>query len=187
MPDNLQFLHALIDGDTQKIDQLYQENFPTVRNFVIQNKGTLEDAEDIFQKALLQLAMRFKKEPFAIHSSFEAYLFTVCKNLWRRELNKSKRQVTNQLRLIQEDEGIDMALAILEQKRWELFQDNLRLLSENCQKILKLFFEKTSYAKMIQIMGYASETVARQRVFKCKSKLKQLVTADKRFPLLKTL
>ena len=52
---------------------------------MLQNKGGIADAEDIFQKALLQIAVRYKKEKCQIKSSFNAYLYTVCKNLWRRE------------------------------------------------------------------------------------------------------
>ena len=46
-------------------------------------EGNTTDAEDIFQKALLQIVVRYKKEKFQIKTSFEGYLFTVCKNLWR--------------------------------------------------------------------------------------------------------
>ena len=37
---------------------------------------------------------------------------------------------------------------------------------------------------MVEQFGYNSETVARQRVFKCKTKLKELVRKDKRFSTL---
>lgn len=187
MKNNIRFLHALIHGDSKEIDILYRENFPAVRNFVVQNRGNRADAEDIFQKALLQLTVRYKKEKFTIHSSFEAYLFTVCKNLWRRELNKNKKEVTKEYQVELKDESTDLALALLEQKRWELFNENLDKISDNCKKVLKMFFAKIPYAQIIEVMGYSSESVARQRVFKCKTKLKQLVTADPRYRLLKTL
>lgn len=187
MQNNLRYLNALVQRDSKEIDKLYRENFPGVRNFVIQNKGNKEDAEDIFQKALLQLAVRYRKEKFTIHTSFEAYLFTTCKNLWRRELNRSKKEVTKEYPLEQESETTDMAMALLEQQRWELYQECLEQISENCKKILRMFFAKTSYSKIVEIMGYTTETVARQRVFKCKTKLKQLITEDQRYNLLKTL
>ena len=54
-------------------------------------------------------------------------------------------------------------------------------MSENCKQVLKMFFAKFSYAKMVKALGYNSEIVARQRVFKCKNKLKELVRRDHRF------
>ena len=181
MTDNSFFLEALINNNSKVISGIYKTNFFKVRTFVIKNKGQQQDAEDIFQKALLQLAIRYKKEKFVISTSFEAYLYTVCKNLWRRELNKSKIKVTNSEFVEPKGDNEDIALAVLEQKRWELFTESLSLISENCQQILKSYFSKTSYADMVVKFKYNSETVVRQRVFKCKNKLKELVRKDQRF------
>jgi RNA polymerase sigma factor (sigma-70 family) len=181
MKNNSHYLDALLQGNSKDIQILYEKNFPMVKKFILQNKGNHEDAEDIFQKALLQMVVRYQKEKFIIKTSFGAYLFTVCKNLWRRELNKSKKKVTNQEVKELKGEEHDFAMAILEQKRWELFTEKLALLSKNCKKILNLFFAKTPYDKIVVEMQYNTETVARQRVFKCKKKLKELITKDKRY------
>ncbi|WP_179376766.1 RNA polymerase sigma factor [Winogradskyella wichelsiae] len=187
MTDNSYYLKALLNNDAKIINSIYKNNFYKVKSFVLKNKGQQQDAEDIFQKALLQLAVRYKKEKFVIKTSFEPYLFTVCKNLWRRELNKSKIEVTKEGLIELRDDNEDIALAVLEQKRWELFNESLELISENCKKILKLFFAKTSYAEMVEIFNYNSETVVRQRVFKCKNSLKELIKKDKRFQSLTEL
>jgi len=187
LTDNSYYLNALIENNSTVIKAIYVDNFFKARAFILKNKGQQQDAEDIFQKALLQLAVRYKKEKFVIKTSFEAYLFTVCKNLWRRELNKSKIKVTNNDFVEPKDDNEDIALAILEQKRWELFTESLELISENCKKILKLFFAKISYAEIMKKFNYNSETVVRQRVFKCKNSLKTLVRKDKRFKTLTEL
>lgn len=187
MKNNLTYLNALLTNNSTIIKKLYQENFPAVRKFVFQNKGQEADAQDVFQKAILQISVRYRKEKFEIKSSFEAYLFTACKNLWRRELNKSKRRVTSLQSFEQPNEEQDQALALLEQKRWELFNENLKSISENCQEVLKLFFAKATYASIVEKLGYNSETVARQRVFKCKKKLSQMIQNDQRYNNLKQL
>jgi len=187
MTDNSYFLKALLEGNSKDILTIYKNNFPSIQRFVLQNKGRKEDAEDIFQKALLQLATRYRTEKFEIKQSFEAYLFTVCKNLWRRELNKSKNRVTNNEVIELSSDEHDSSLALLEQKRWELFTENLELVSENCKKILKMFFAKLPYAQIVINMQYNSETVARQRVFKCKNKLKKLIENDHRMNTLREL
>ena len=181
------YQEALIKGDARLIGEIYQKCFPLVRKFVSQNNGTDEDAEDIFQKSLLQIAVRYRKEKFEIKSEFEGYLFTVCKNLWRRELNKSKKRVTNEVFLNLYSEEQDNALAAMEQKRFELFNEKLDLISENCKKILSLYFAKVSYTIMVKDLGYNSETVVRQRVFKCKKSLSDLIKGDRRFFSLREL
>lgn len=171
MNDNSLYLEALVNGDSAVVQDIYNRNLNKVMSFVLKNKGTADDAKDVFQKALLQLAVRYKREKFEIHTKFDAYLFTVCKNLWRRELNKNKLRVTKQDAIEPTDEAKDLALSVLEQQRWELFQEALSKLSNNCQEVLKLFFNKVSYEKIVAVFNYSSETVARQRVFKCKQKL----------------
>jgi len=187
MTDNIRFLKALLTGNKTDIQLIYKNIFPKVKKFVFQNSGQQQDAEDIFQKALLQLAVRYKKEKFEIKSSFNAYLFTVCKNLWRRELNKRKNKVTDNNIIELVDESKDMALALLEQKRWELFNESLKQISENCQKILKMFFAKVPYASIVKKMNFSTETVARQRVFKCKKKLTEYIQQHKNFKSLTQL
>ncbi|WP_299115439.1 sigma-70 family RNA polymerase sigma factor [uncultured Winogradskyella sp.] len=187
MADNSTYLRALLNNDDKVIKAIYENSFFKVKSFVINNKGHQEDAEDIFQKALLQLAVRYKREKFEITTSFEAYLFTVCKNLWRRELNKSKIKVTKHSVIELRDDNQDIAVAILEQKRWELFTECLELISENCKQVLKLYFSKVPYVEIMNRFNYNSETVARQRVFKCKNSLKELIMKDKRFRTLTEL
>ena len=83
-------LNGLISGDKEQILFIYQKLFPKVLQFVLRNKGNEQDAEDIFQKSLLQLIARFKLRETPEIKSVEAYLFTINKNLWRRELNKKE-------------------------------------------------------------------------------------------------
>lgn len=175
------FLEALLKGDEKTILKIYKEILPKVASFVKNNKGTHNDAQEIFQKALYQLTARIKVRNFEINTSFEAYLFTACKNLWRRELNKQKKEVRNDglFELVSEDQ--DNSRAVLEQERWELFEEKITSLSENCKELLKLYFKKTSYKAIVEKFDYANENTAFQRVFKCKKKLADLIKVDKRF------
>ncbi len=181
------YLNALVEGNSRIISKIYDKNFTQVKRFILQNKGGIEDAEDVFQKALLQIAVRHKKEGIHINSNFDAYLFTVCKNLWRRELNSKKNRVTNQEVIELVSEAKESANALVEQKRHELFLEKLNLVSDNCKKILSLFFAKIPYAEIVASTEYNSETVVRQRVFKCKKRLTDLIKGDKRYISLQEL
>lgn len=177
-------IEGLVSKNEKVILKIYKVTFPKILKFIVNNKGQQSDAEDVFQNALLQLAVRYKKEPFEIKTNFEGYLFTVCKNLWRRELNKSKKWVTNETIIQLQSKEQELALAALEQERWELFAEYLKTISENCRKVLQLYFNKVSYSDIVEKMGYNSETVVRQRVFKCKTKLTSLIQKDKRYKSL---
>lgn len=180
------FIKGILESDEKVVAEIYNLFFPKVLSFVYKNNGQQEDAEDVFQKALLQISARIKLRKLeVIHTSFEAYLFTACKNLWRRELNNKQKGVTNDgVKELVSDE-LDMAHALLEQERWELFREKLEHLSDNCKQVLNLFLKKVPYDQIVEKLGYTSETVARQRVFKCKAKLIEMIKADKRFRNLK--
>ncbi|WP_343914417.1 sigma-70 family RNA polymerase sigma factor [Aquimarina litoralis] len=174
-------MKGILDSNERVVAEIYSSFFPKVLGFVLNNKGQIADAEDIFQKVLMQISIRIRcRELQTINSTFEAYLFTACKNLWRRELNLRKR-VTNRNIKEQVSEETDMAYALLEQERWELFKEKLEQLSDNCRQVLALFLSKVSYGEIVEKLSYASETVARQRVFKCKAKLIKIIKSDERF------
>ncbi len=180
-------LKSLITGDESGIKKIYAKMYPKVLAYVSKHDGVEDDAKDVMQKSLLQLSVRAQAKDFSITSSFEGYLFTICKNVWRREAKLSKSRVTNPkvIDLIHEEREI--ALAAYEQEKWELFQEKLHEISENCRKVLQFFFNKIPYAKIANELGYATENTVRQRIFKCKSKLKEAIHSDSRYKELKEL
>ena len=183
MRDNNYFVKGILNSEEKDISNIYRLFFPKCLKFVLVNKGDRADAEDVFQKVLMQISVRIKyRELKFINSTFEAYLFTACKNLWRRELNARKRKRSLNDNFVEPvSEELDMAFAVLELERWELFNEKLNDLSENCKNVLTLFLKKVSYSEIIKLLSYSSETVARQRVFKCKGKLIKSIKSDKRF------
>ncbi|TPN87695.1 RNA polymerase sigma factor [Aquimarina algicola] len=180
-------LQSLISGNDAGILEIYKVIYPKVKRYVIRHDGTEDDAKDVLQKALLQLATRAQTKTFEINSSFEGYLFTTCKNVWRREVKISKNRVTNDTVIDLVHEEREIALAAFEQDQWELFQEKLQELSENCRKILEFFFNKIPYVQIAKTLGYATENTVRQRIFKCKGKLKESIQADARYNELKEL
>ncbi len=180
-------LQSLVSGNETGIKEIYKKIYPKVFNYVLKHDGSEDDAKDVMQKALLQLATRAQAKEFEITSSFEGYLFTTCKNVWRREAKLSKNRVTNDHVIDLVHEERDIALAAFEQDKWELFQEKLLEISENCRKILEYFFNKTPYVKIAEALGYATENTVRQRIFKCKTKLKDAIQSDARYKELKAL
>ncbi|GGG30359.1 hypothetical protein GCM10011344_34120 [Dokdonia pacifica] len=176
------FIDGFLKGKPETFTKLYTESFPAVLSYILRRGGSKAVAEDIFQNALVTLFVKLKNDELQIQS-FNNYLFTICKNLWRREC--SQNRVTNLPATPLMDEEVDLAKFSIEQKQWDLYQEKLKELSENCRKLLLLSFKKIPYKEIVVIFNYASETVARQRVFKCKSRLIKLIKNDSRYLRLK--
>ncbi|WP_299683449.1 RNA polymerase sigma factor [uncultured Tenacibaculum sp.] len=174
-------------GNRKVIQGLYNSVFPKIKSYVIKNNGNTEDAEDIFQKVLIQIISRYKTKPFVINSTIDGFLYVAASNLWKRELNKRKKKVTNATIFEHLNEEEDLTLSVLEQEKWELFQEMLHAISDNCKKLLQLFFKKTPYKKIVSELGYKSDNVVRQRIFNCKAQLTKAIQSDFRYQELKGL
>ncbi|MEM7185014.1 MAG: sigma-70 family RNA polymerase sigma factor [Bacteroidota bacterium] len=177
-------IKKLLEGDEDTIRLLYDTLFPKFSSFVKKNSGTYSDAEETFHNGLYQLIARAKVSGVSISSSFEAYVFTVCKNLWFKELNKRKKEVRNDGVFELKAETEDQISSIINQERWELFEEKIQLLSDNCSQLLKDYFNKVPYSEIVKKFSYATENTAFQRIFKCKKKLTELIKEDLRFKAL---
>ena len=182
------YLDGIRERNEEIVKDIYVTFFPKVNSFILKNNGQEHDSRDIFNKVIYQFTARLESDTIEIKSTFEAYLLVACKNLWRRELGKiEKRRVTNEnVRELYYEER-DMTQATLEQERWELFNEKLETISENCRIVLQMFFRKMSSKEIMEKMEYSSETTVRQRIFKCKAMLAKMVKSDNRYTELENL
>jgi DNA-directed RNA polymerase specialized sigma24 family protein len=110
-------------------------------------------------------------------------LYSVCRNLWLQKLDK-KTFSTDILDLADDSEfqdSIHFEFTDTESEKIKIFQEHFLELSEDCQKVLKLFMAKTSLKEIAEEMGFGSEKYAKTRKFMCKEKLKEKILNDPRF------
>jgi RNA polymerase sigma factor (sigma-70 family) len=178
---------AIIDGlkgrDSGIIRYIYKEYYPTIKFLITTNSGTETDAEDVFQDALVVLYRKIARENLVLTSSFKTFLYSICRNLWLQRLDR--RVFSNEF-LEMEDLGEIQENQFFEQpedenEKYRLFQQHFLRLSEDCQKILKLFLGKTSLREIADIMGFKTEKYAKTRKFMCKEKLKNSIINDPGF------
>lgn len=184
MTESEKYLNALIKGDQKTTSEIYTKFYNKVSSFVLNNKGKQEDVEDVFHDALLYLIVAHKKKPLKI-DSFEAYFFTICKNIWRTSLKNKKKQVMNTTFLPLEYKELTLISYIIQQDRADLYRDGFQKLSSNCKEILGNYFNGMNYQELLEEYSYSSINTVRQRVFKCKAKLISLIKKDNRYNTLK--
>ncbi len=182
MTESEKYLNALIEQNNKITLEIYKKFYPKIERFVLQNNGKQQDAQDVFHDALLYLILKHKEKPLSINS-FEAYLFTACKNIWRNFLTK-KRVMKDDI-IIPMDRETNLILSILEQQRMDFYQEKFQELSNNCKEILGNYFNGMSYQEIVEEFSYKSINTVRQRVFKCKTKLIKLIKLDCRYNKLR--
>lgn len=171
-------LEAITQGrDDKVLKVLYQEELPKVKHYVLNNSGNEEEAEDIFQDAVLILYKQVRRNKFDPKHEVGAFLFSVARNLW---INKAKRD-KRQIRL---DEGYQAHVEdeahfmdeMISQERERTINDILDRIGKKCKQLLIYsVFEKMSMKEICERMGFSTENAAKTRNYKCKQKLIELV------------
>lgn len=149
--------------------QLYEALFPVCARWVRSMNGSLDDAEDIFQDALI---IYLEKKEASTALSPEAYILGITKHLWIRKYEKGKAMVSLT--------DLEKTIAIPESFFPSI--DTIRLLDflestgRNCLELLRTFYyEKLSMKALCLKMGYRSEHSATVQKYKCIEKLRASV------------
>lgn len=171
------FLKGIKESRREILIEIYNNNFPPIRNFILQNNGNIDDAKDVFQDVLVSLFRKLSKEEIEIKSSFNVYIFTIGKYVWFKHLKKkerhSSREMENTVPMLSEE--------FLQEDRYKIFQKGLKKLGPDCQKVLSFYFENKSFEEIAQLMNYKSSDYAKRKKYLCKNQLVKLVKEDPDF------
>src|SRR5574339_849475 len=78
-------------GDEKALEFLYQKYYRMMTKMVISNSGTEEEARDIYQEALNVFWQKATSGNLVMTSKMSTYIYSICQNLWRKELDRKKR------------------------------------------------------------------------------------------------
>jgi len=161
--DNATFLH------------LYREQQGKILDMVRKNKGSEEEALDIFQEGMLCLWTNIQKGKFELRQEarISTYLFSICRNLWMNRLRKKKVMVPidSLAQGLPEEEGTDWES---EYEKLKVLEGKFTQLDPTCQQMLRFFYyEKAPLKDIALAMGYTEKT-AKNNKYRCMKKLRAL-------------
>jgi RNA polymerase sigma factor (sigma-70 family) len=176
---------AIIEGLRLRKENIikfvYREFFTMTRHLIINNSGTDQDAEDVFQDALVIVYKRIIIDELSLNSSLKTFFYSVCRNIWLQRLSKLKEQnhefVDFESITAIPEPSIE-EIQNIENAKHKLYQTHFLNLSEDCQKVLQLFLKKISLREIASIMGYKTENYAKVRKYNCKEELKTRILND---------
>lgn len=183
------YIDALLNSNVDLIKEIYQKWGPEVRNFVIKNNGTAEDAKDIFQETIAAVLLKIRKEKFILTVPFGGYLYFIYRAKWFNKLSKNKKEpviiddinrYTNETDTNQPGE----ATKLLE-LRLEIFKACFEQLSEKCQQVLNAKYSEGLRSNVVmQQLQLPSIGAVNKKMFDCRENLRKLIT---KHPLFKNL
>jgi RNA polymerase sigma factor (sigma-70 family) len=172
MTDN----NILIELRTNRVETdmhfktLYARHFAATKSYILKNTGSLEDAEDIFQEAMLVVVDKMSNPEFELTCSPGTFIFAVTRNLWLNKLKEKKRLSVSMLSDNKEYVQIDEEESGLEGK----ISGWLRKITIRCQQILySIFYLKEPMIKLASRMGWKNKHTADNQKYKCIQQLKK--------------
>lgn len=161
---------------------LYREHFEFLSRYVINNSGSEQDAEDIFQEVMVAFINLVRAGKFRGESSIKTFLFSLNKNIWLNELKRRGRAEAREVKYerLNEQHDVTADIAMEQGQTKAQLMQAIEGLGENCKKILLLFyFENRSMKEMLAHLPYENEQVVRNKKSKCLKKLEEIVTGNK--------
>jgi RNA polymerase sigma factor (sigma-70 family) len=178
---NQELLNGILRNDTIVLQFIFKNFYSNINFFIKKNNGDDDDANDIFQEAIIIIYRKLKANDLVLDCTFETYLYSVSRFLWLKQLEKRKVEKEN-IKDNHEfnDEIYDDSLEKIADlnERYRLYQKHFANLGKDCQKILQLYFDKVPLKNIAQIMGFKSEKYAKKRKFYCKEYLIKSVKQD---------
>jgi RNA polymerase sigma factor (sigma-70 family) len=175
------YLKALQHGDKYGMEKIYRDFMPRIHSLITRNGGNDSDARDVFQDTMVVLFQKCRQDNFQLTSAFATLLYGVARNIWGNRLQKRSRSEVTLNDDLKSTVKEDLGDLILDEEKRRIFYDAFRKLGPDCQKLLELYFDKTSMQAIAQALGYASEGYAKKRKFQCKEQLIKFVRQDQRF------
>ena len=166
---------------SQKHDKVFTtlyKYFPVVKKMIVAKGGRSEDAEDIYQEALIVFYKKAESADFKLTSSINTYLYSICRFMWMDQFKKQQKQIFVDIEKEHINES-EFTSAIETENQLKLAEKVISELGERCKELLILFYFQSKKLKDIATkMGYNSENTAKNQKYKCletaKLKLKVL-------------
>ncbi|MDW8331547.1 MAG: sigma-70 family RNA polymerase sigma factor [Cyclobacteriaceae bacterium] len=170
--DEKEIFERICKGDERALEFLYKKYYRMMTKMVINNSGTEEEARDIYQEALVVFWQKAVSGKLVLTSKMSTYIYSICQNLWRKELDRKKR-------LSNEEKDLPVTFDTETEERNKIIARCIDQLGETCKKVLMYYyFEELSMQEIADRLGFANTDTAKTKKYKCKQKLDELIRAQ---------
>lgn len=178
---NTDLFNGILGQNKNALKYLYSTFYPKVAAMIRNQGGREDDANDIFQEAIIIFYRKAKKGQLDSNYAVLPYLMSTCRLIWLKML-QNRQKDKEALPMVEDgEEESPLYMEFLESKRKELFYEHFKKLSEECQKTLSAFFKGMSFSQMADELGLSSEEFARRKKYLCKEYLVKSIKSDPKF------
>jgi len=93
--ENYELLEAIMNNNQKEFNYFFEDEFPKIARLILNNNGTLENAKDIFQDALVIVIENVLHQKIDLTCSLGTYMYSVCRYIFKWLANNWPKQKTN--------------------------------------------------------------------------------------------
>jgi RNA polymerase sigma factor (sigma-70 family) len=171
-----QFIDGLRSGNSELLSALYKKYYNIVLKFIVNNSGTEEAAQDIYQETVIVVYENVQKEGFILNCQLQTYIYSIARRLWLKQLKKNgkiflfKEEEENEV----VDVSSDMDEHQAKESDIERMNKSLLELGEPCATLIKDFYvHKLNMDEIADKFGYTNADNAKNQKYKCLQRLKK--------------
>lgn len=162
-------LAKISKGEEGALDYLYKRYYRMMTKIVLNNSGSEDEAKDIYQDALIVFWQKAVKGDLVLTSKISTFLYSICLNLWRKELDRKNR-------LSHEEKDTAVHMDYDAKERSLLIRNCIDELGDTCKKILTYYyFDGMNMVEIAEKLNFANTDTAKTKKYKCKKRLDQLI------------
>jgi RNA polymerase sigma factor (sigma-70 family) len=179
-----QYIEALRTGNEAMIRQIYATYAPEAVRWITQRGGTVADARDVFQEAVMAIFEKSQTGQFVLTCPLGALLQVIYSRKWIDRLRIKKREegVRNQEQLRYEGDNIESDALTLAEEALEaeasqsLLSRTFAQLSEVCQQLIRLLGTGMAPKEVAQQLQMNSVDTLYRRKNACAERWRNLCT-----------
>jgi len=150
---------------------LYKYAFPDFARFVNKMSGTLDEAKDVFQDAIVIWYEKSVTSGLQITNSEKAYILGVARHLWLKRYRALTKEVS-----FNGEINVDTWDGEIAQPSELKVLHFLEAAGKKCMELLRAFYyDKTPPEELAQQFGFAGSRSATVQKFKCLEKVRNQV------------
>jgi RNA polymerase sigma factor (sigma-70 family) len=173
-------LEGLAQNDREAIEAIYRTNYSMIQSFVLNNNGTIDDARDIFQEAMIVLYEKAGSGSFELNCQLRTYIYSICKRLWLKRLQQLQKY-SGRVENMEETVPVEEEIELHEKKDadFTLMETALGKVGEPCKSLLEAYYlQKKQMQEIATDFGYTNADNAKTQKYKCLMRLKKLFFAQ---------
>ncbi|MEM7548908.1 MAG: RNA polymerase sigma factor [Bacteroidota bacterium] len=173
MNNNKELLNHIKAGGQEAHEafkSIYKDNYPKVSHMIFQKGGNEEDARDVFQDSMIVFHKMVLENRFREESGINTLIYAISRNLWYQKLKKTKKH--EDLSVVEDTKGVDVTMDWDGFTQEKVVRSLINELSEDCRKIIRLYYYNEWSMQDIQNeFGLSSSQAAKNKKYRCMKNL----------------